>query len=347
MRKLVSVTVAVMFLFLASPFVSVMAYSSPSDGGGSHNTGSVLQLAVGTPTSPGVITYAGNQMWMQSGGQLVEMLVGGAPAAQGGDLSYNLVAKVTGLRASGTFSMKLSDSQDGVSMKALGRVVGYIPSVCFPNYDTPNALGQCASSDSSGIPAFFEAYLVGSLNMGGQTTQLNGVFLVESGILNPFGGPIVISAADNSIVIVATYSRSTVDWKGVQLAGVVSGTFNNAPVSGSFMQTVNAHEDLVTGMERELGTVSFVGMSISSLNAQGRFSGLSTTPTTGTMDCSSMMGLPPGTCTATALNSTGTFMMQAQDGTRMTGTYGIYWPAPSIVFGGQIYATVYQPDNHS
>ena len=338
---------AVMFLFLASPFVSVIAYSAPSDGGGSHNSGSALTLGVGTPTSPGVITYAGNQMWRQSGGQLVEMLVGGVPAAQSGDLSYNLVARVTGLSASGTFSLKLSDSQDGVLMNALGRVVGYVPSVCFPNYDTPNALGQCASSDSSGIPAFFEAYLVGSLNMGGQTTALNGVFLVETGILNPFGGPIVISAVDNSIVIVATYSRSNVDWQGVQLAGVVSGTFNNAPVSGSFMQTVNAHEDLVTGTETELGSVSLVGMSISSLNAQGHFSGSSTTPTTGTMDCSAIMGLPPGTCTATALSSTGTFMMQGQDGTRMTGAYGIYWPAPSIVFGGQISATVYQPNPHS
>ncbi len=342
-----SVTVAVMFLFLASPVVSVMAYSSPSDGGGSHNSGSALQLAVGTASSPGAITYAGNQMWMQSGGKLVEMLVGGVPTAQGGDLSYVLIAKVTGLSASGILTLKLTDSQDGVSMKATGRVVGYVPSVCFPNYDTPNVLGQCASSDSSGIPAFFEAHLVGSLNIGGQTTALNGVFLVESGILNPFGGPIVISAADNSIVIVASYSRSTVDWMGVQLTGLVSGTFNNAQVSGSFMQTVNAHEDLVTGTERELGTVSFVGMSISSLNAQGHFSGTSTTPTTGTMDCSTLMQLPPGTCTATALSSTGTFVMQGQSGTRITGTYDIYWPAPSIVFGGQISATVFQPSQHS
>ena len=323
---------AVMFLLIASPFASVVAYSVPT-GNGSHGNNSANPLSLTIDT--GVIAAAGDQTWKQSGGVLVDAMVEGSPIGPGGHINYHLQASVEGMSASGTFSMQLTDTQNGVSMMANGVVVAYDPSVCFPSY-------QCLSTDTSGIPAFFVVLITsGSVTDGSSSMSLVGsTFSVESGIMNPFGGPIVIASIDGSIVIVATYRQSSVDWQGVQLEGTVSGTLGSTPVVGGFTQTVNAHENLVTGTESETGIIA---MSVGSLNVQGHFSGSSTTPASDptNFDCSSTLGLPDGTCLATALVSTGSFTMHGQ-GTTVSGTYDIYWPAPSVVFGGTITATVQQ-----
>src|SRR5208337_4543678 len=138
---------------------------------------------------------------------------------------------------------------------------------------------------------------------------------------------------------VFTYAASTIDWYNVQSSGSLAGTLGATPVSGSFSMTTNAHEDLFAGTETESGTMTFYDMNPSYLDASGTFSGSSTIPTSDTIDCSSITGIP-GTCTETGLVSSGGFTLDP--GTLIEGTYGIDWTTPAFSFSGTATATVSQ-----
>ena len=247
-----------------------------------------------------------------------------------------------GMSSSGHFMISLTGTGvDGqaVSFTAYGQVVGEIPSICFPGYDSPNAAGVCPSTDQTAIPAFFEAPVTATETIGTTTTTAQLVLLIESPILSPLGAPIVIASTDGSVSIVATYQRASATWSNVGLAAVLSGTFNNQPASGTLSQVSNAVENFVTGTEYEWGTATFQNMSPDSLNAQGSYTGTSSVPTTGSFDCSGLAGLPEGTCTETGLISTGSFNIVG-NGPHISGSYSVTWPAPSVTYTGTITATV-------
>jgi hypothetical protein len=328
MNKLVVALTAVMFVLLASP-LGVSAYSNPAS-----NSSHDLQLSV----SNGIIQSAGNQHWTMSGGSLVGGIFAGEILSH---VDFALSADVTGLTASGTFSLGITgadQSGNRISFQEYGAVVGYVPSICFPTYTVPMPPAfSCSSADTSGIPAFFEVAL-SSGNAQSQTTSQTEVLLVESPILNPFGGPIVIDSTDGTIKIVATYRHADATWQNVQLAGALSGTLGTSAVSGMFTQTVNAKENFVAGTEKESGSITFMQMTPTILDMTGTFRGHSTVPTGG-IDCSAALGLPEGTCMETGLNSLGHFHLSSGTGASdptLRGKYSIVWPAPSIMFTGSI-----------
>lgn len=297
------------------------------------------QLSLGLS---GVITSAGRQSWSISGGVLAGAQLGQEIVPPGASIQYSLNANDRGTSSSGFFSMSMSGvTADGQTFtySATGPVVGMIPSICFPGYDSADANGNCPTTDNTAIPAFFIAAVSTTETLGSTTTTNQLTFLVEAPIMNPWGAPIAIASTDGSVSVVASYMSATATWSDVRLAGVLSGTYNDQQATGTFSQVANAYENFVTGTETEFGTVALQNMSPSSLNAQGVYAGSSTVPILGSFDCSALVGLPEGTCTETGLTSTGTFAMMGQSST-ITGSYVVNWPAPSVTFTGTITATV-------
>jgi hypothetical protein len=296
----------------------------------------------------GFITDAGPQQWTMSGGNLLFASVtrnGILGNSTWSSLTYLLDAKVTGLSASGRFYFNLhGTTKDGlnISLKVDASVVGAIPAICFPSYST----GSCAPGDTSEIPAFFLASGYVVVHIGSRTNENALVHLqIEDAALNPWGGPIIINSVRDRIVIVATYNQASTLWGGVKTAGTVSGVLGGVnpsasatPVTGGFAQKISAVENYVIGNETDLGKISLVGMSPSKLDSSGSFSGTSTIPTTGTIDCSPP-GFP-GTCTETGFSSLGSFNLSGEKGLTIQGRYNVTWPAPSVTFNGSISATV-------
>jgi hypothetical protein len=288
----------------------------------------------------GIIENAGPQDWKMSGGNLVTAVIASSPLVTSwSDLHYSLNATVNGVTSSGTFRFHiLGTTADGKNahLRLNAAVIGSVPGVCFPSYSVN---GTCTATDTSEIPAYF--VVAGTLITGSSSsdaTRTSVTLLVEVAALNPFGQPIVISSVDNSILIVATYNHARTLWGGVQVGGNVNGTMGkaNTPVSGYFAEKIVTTENYVTGVARDQGQISLVGMSPSTLNAQGTFHGTSTIPTVGSFDCSPP-GLP-GTCLATGFNSIGSFSLTNQKDWSIHGKYNVQWPAPSIIFGGTITA---------
>jgi hypothetical protein len=298
------------------------------------------QLSLGLQ---GIITSAGDQRWSVSGGNLVGAQLGQEMVPAGANLYYSMRADVNGLTSTGSVQLSLrGTTADGqsVSFSANGPIVGMVPSICFPGYDSPNAAGNCPTTDSSTIAAFFIAAVSTTETLGSTTTTNQLTLLIESPIMNPWGAPIVIASTDGSVNIVTTYSNAMATWSNVQLAGTLSGTYNGQAASGSFTQVANAVENFVTGTEYEFGSIAMQNMSPSSLNAQGAYIGNSSVPTSGSYDCSALAGIPEGTCTETGLTSTGSFLLMGQSGSTITGNYLVNWPAPSVTFSGTMTATV-------
>jgi hypothetical protein len=326
-KKLILCVLWMFFLLFASPIAaSAQSVRTSSDRSLQLTVAGNPLVALGT----GIIATK-DQQWFFSGRDLVRATVGGVNAnPSSSKVNYVLSAEVNGLSADGTFALSLSGTDSDrsqISYVVQGAVIGYAPSICFPSYTT--APSSCQTSDTSGIPAFFEIML-----SSGQ------ILLVETPIMNVFGGPIVIASPDGSVLIVATYNKAAVVWSNVQLAGSLSGTLGSIPVSGLFTQTVKARENFMTGRENESGTISFVHMTPSSLDSAGQFSGQSSTPTTGGIDCSVNLNLPPGTCILTGLLSHGGFALTGDNGVTVDGKYSIVWPAPSVIFSGSIAAQV-------
>ncbi len=307
----------------------------------------------------GIIADAGNQSWAIKDGILVGAQLGQESVPGGSIFDYSFSANVVGLSASGELELMLGGtSLDGqsINLAADGIVVGMIPSICFPSYQPPDSNGNCQSTDRSAIPALFEVASFVNETLGAITTHSQTLLLVEAPILNPFGGPIVISSIDGSMSIVTTYKHATATWRNVELIGTLDGVVTDGEngnsqlhaVDGMFNQTVNANENFVSGIEEERGSLSFVGMSPSYLDMKGFFRGFSEVPKDGGIDCSVALGLPEGTCVETGLHSAGIFTLEGfgshepplfpENG--LSGIYVVDWPAPSIYYGGTMQAAL-------
>jgi hypothetical protein len=306
--------------------------------GSSYSFAATKQQTLSLTIDQGGITNAGPQSWTMSGGSLVEALDTATSVlsnALWSSVNYSMSAHINGLSASGTFRVHLSGitaAGQKINVRVHTMINESIPAVCFPSYTS----GACATSDTSEIPAYFVAFGYVRIQTGNNFSPKYPIALeIEDAALNPFGGPIVIASTDGSLLIVATYSHADTVWNGVQTAGILSGTLGSTAVSGGFTQMIHTEENYVTGTASDHGQISLVQMTPATLDANGRFSGTSTIPTTGTVDCSPP-GLP-GTCTETGYTSTGTFKMDPA-GLTVSGSYAVQWPAPSVVFGGNITA---------
>jgi hypothetical protein len=332
-----TVSVLAVLFFASSIDVNAGAYSFAAKADKHQSLSLTIQ-------NYGLIASAGSQKWTMSGGVLGTAWDTATPALSSikwNALTYSLTADVNGLTASGKFTLSLSGTSDGssVTLRVHTTISGAVPAICFPSYTVPTT-GTCASGDMSEIPAYFLANGYVRVHTGSDPSTKTPISLmIEDAALNPFGGPIVISSMDSSptspptFLVVGTYDHARTVWQGVQTGGTLTGMFGSTPVSGSFVQTIHTQEDYVTGTATDSGQISLMGMNPTSLNANGKFHGTSTIPTTGTKDCSPL-GLP-GTCTETGYASTGTFSMDPS-GVQVTGNYNVLWPAPSVVFNGTI-----------
>ena len=295
-------------------------------------------------TISGSVGSSGQQDYTQSGGAVAfASILGEVVNTSTAVFTESLSASVDGLATSGTATFSLSgEFLDGNSF-TIGGTIGIfdaIPAEAFPLGCWDGIALPLPATCTSQVPAFF----VGAGEMDGTVASSLSSPLgmdLESAYLNPgpAPGPIVWASTDGSVVIVFTYAASTIDWYNVQSSGSLAGTLGATPVSGSFSMTTNAHEDLFAGTETESGTMTFYDMNPSYLDASGTFSGSSTIPTSDTIDCSSITGIP-GTCTETGLVSSGGFTLDP--GTLIEGTYGIDWTTPAFSFSGTATATVSQ-----
>jgi hypothetical protein len=313
--------------------------SSVNVNGDSYSFAASSKQTLNLSIQSGGITNAGPQKWTMSGGVLGAAVDSATPVLAGATWSvvnYSMTANVNGLSTSGTFGLHLKGTTAAgqkITVRVHTTINDSIPAVCFPSY---SITGVCAPGDTSEIPAYFIANGFVRVETGSSLSPKYPVtMIIEDAALNPFGAPIVITSADGSLLVVATYTHARTEWMGVQTAGTVAGTFGTTSVSGSFVQSIHTEENYVTGTAQDSGQIALVGMTPSTLDATGQFQGKSVIPTTETVDCSPP-GLP-GTCTETGYTSTGTFSLDPS-GVHLAGNYNVQWPAPSIVFGGTITA---------
>jgi len=285
----------------------------------------------------GMITNAGSQSYTIGGGQLV-----------GGSLFNNLVAPTRiGFSLYATVhgpqaAFGWGSLQVGTGFSARITITGVIQAAIFPlsptDYSNCNPQEQKCNSE---IPLFFTG--LATVTSKGSNGLQQIPIAIESPYWNPFGGPIFITSLDSttdpSISLIMTYTSATIYWSGVQIQGEILGSFGGGSVSGSFSQTVNSWENLVTGTESDFGSIAFVGMSNPILNAFGGFVGHTTFSLTNSYDCALEFGLPEGTCTATGATSDGSFWMTGK-GSLINGTYHTIWSVPSLFTTTTVMAAV-------
>lgn len=304
---------------------------------GSYSFADSKQQTLNLSIPSGWITNAGPQTWTMSDGVLVGAFDNATSILSKVTWSwvnFSMTANVNGLSSYGTFRMRLNGTTaagESIAVTFHTVINSSIPAVCFPSYSVS---GVCARGDTSEIPAYFIAYGYYRVHFGTYVSSEHPIALViEDAALNPFGGPIVVSSFDGSLVVVAGYMHARTLWQAVHTEGILSGTLGSSSVSGAFMQTTHSDEDYVTGKAQDYGSISLVKMSPSWLDSIGSFYGNSSIPTSGTIDCSPP-GLP-GTCTETGFLSTGNYWLDPK-GAVISGNYAVAWPAPSIIFGGNI-----------
>src|SRR5579863_6589727 len=216
-------------------------------------------------TLNGAILDSGSQTYYHTGGNLVEAVIGGVPLSPSGSVfHYSLHAVVSELAVTGYANFSLAAvGKDGGQFFVQGSapIDSMTPAESFPLGCTPGV--DC----TSGIPGLFSgtANVVveechGDYHSGHCSTLLQESvgMSFESAFLNPFGGPIFMASQDQAIFIVAGYTQSRVTWAGIQLGGAMSGSLAGSPVSGNFLMTVSATEDLRAGYELDHGTIAFV-----------------------------------------------------------------------------------------
>lgn len=277
----------------------------------------------------GGVTNLGTQTYTVSGGQVVYAMVNGQALNPGAKLSYSFVAIQDGFSTSGWGNLYLTGTIGGTKVDVNG----------YYSFDSIEALAQIGPSE---LPGFFISSAPNiMMNVGGSQLALSQPFAIETPYANPFGGPIVMSSADGaSLVIVATYSTGDIFWQGTQLQGAIGGTLGSTPASGMVTLTGNEQEDLVAGTAADSGTISFTGMTPSSLDVTGTYQGSDYIPAPNpAYDCSSYTGFP-GTCVETGFMSQGTF--KAGD---IRGAYSTTWSTPALAFYSTIQATVSQSQN--
>lgn len=273
----------------------------------------------------GMITNAGSQQYSIAGSHLVYGTYGGAPLS--GPVNYRVDATVSGLTTSGEASIFLGEGSQ--SMKVSVQITGEVPAAVFPLTPT---LSSCVSACTSEIPLLFTG--VATISGHGDSSPTYLPVAIESAYWNPFGGPILITSLDSqtqpTLFLIVTYNMAMIDWSQVMLEGAVYGTLGSAAITGGYATVTNSHENLVAGTEQDSGQIFLTGMSASSLNAAGKLSGTTTFTLAGSSDCSSLFGLPEGTCTATGASSSGHFQMTDAAGGRIVGSYSTIWSVPSL-----------------
>jgi hypothetical protein len=328
-KQATALALGLMFLALPTSATSSFAYRGwPTFGSYAPQQQQQLSLSLS-----GATLSAGTQHYSVSGGQvLFASVMGEQVNASSALLSYSYQATVAGSSTSGLSALQLTGTTlDGqpVTLTAQGMFGDMAHAVDLPLGCTVGV--NCVSS----IPAAFLGMSSVSMSVGSTSS---GAYSVptefESPYLSPWGGPIVIAAADNSFVVVTTYNQGSITWSNVQVGGVASGAFNGSPVSGNFAMTVNSYENLVTGFEADSGTVAFSGMSNAALNMQGWFLGYSTIPTQGAYSCAGG-ALPAGPCTEPGLNSYGLLSLSSGK-VKLEGSYQTVWTCPAIAFTSSV-----------
>ncbi|MDG6951768.1 MAG: hypothetical protein JRN12_08025 [Nitrososphaerota archaeon] len=272
----------------------------------------------------GMITNAGSQHYSIAGSHLVYGSYDGVPLS--GPVNYRVDATVSGLNTSGKASISLGEGSQ--SMKVSVQINGEIPAAVFP---LTQSLSNCISNCNSEIPLLFTG--LATISGHGDSSPTTLPVAIESAYWNPFGGPILItslSQTNPTLLLVVTYNMATIDWSQVVLEGAVSGTLGSAAITGGYATVTNSHENLVAGTEQDSGQIFLTEMSASSLNAAGKLSGTTTFTLAGSFDCSSLFGLPEGTCTATGASSSGNFQMTDATGGKIVGSYSTQWSVPSL-----------------
>ena len=279
----------------------------------------------------GGVSNLGRQTYTVSGGQVAFAEVAGqAIVPQNASITYDFNVVQTGVSSVGEASLNLTGtSSAGLRVSAVGSFVidGNVPAAELP-------VG-CSSGCRSALPFFFLANSSAvEITVGNSTQTKSETLEIESPYFNPLGAPILLTSADGSIVIAATYTEGSIMWVGTQLGGQLIGTLGSAPVTGSFNMTSNENENLVLGEAIDVGVLEFSSMTPASLDSGGVYIGLSTIPTAGTKDCSALTGVP-GTCAETGFVSAGEFFI-----TGNTGGYSTTWGVPALGFSSQIRASV-------
>lgn len=290
----------------------------------------------------GAIADAGRHQYTSQGGlPLFASVMGQQLDLAKTSFSYKIKAEVAGLSVTGQASFSLKgQTAGGESVKVTGNMrlneLQPVPGEVFP-------LG-CTSACQSEIVAFYIGAASVDISVGGVHQHAVVPVAFESAFLDPFGNPIVISSLDDgaTFTVVTTYTSADIHWLDVQTVGALSGTFNGSPVSGQF--TINSaakDENLLAGTETETGTMTFSSMSPGSLDVSGKYSGTSTIPTAGAVDCSALVTGIPGTCLETGFASQGAFQLSNHE-VKVSGTYQTSWLVPALGFTGSATATVTQ-----
>jgi len=281
----------------------------------------------------GGVNNLGTQIYNVSGGQTAYAMIAGQPVdPTTATLQYRLFATQSGLTTNGYASLSFTGTTTGgaaVSVSGRFSVSSIVPAAELPY--------GCTTTCNSALPFFFVGTSSNAqMTIAGSTQTVTETLSIESPYFNPWGAPIVLASADNSIVIAATYTQGSILWAGTKVGGAMFGTFGNSAASGTFNMTSGEYENLVKGTTFDAGTISFSSMNPSSLNARGFYTGSSTIPTTGTYDCSASTGIP-GTCTETGFQSGGQFTMNG-----MSGGYNTSWGVPAMGFSSSVNATIGQ-----
>jgi hypothetical protein len=273
----------------------------------------------------GIITNAGNQHYVISSGyHAAAGMVGDVPLSSA-QAKYSLDASVVGLSTFGTASLDLKAGSQ--SLHADIFIIDEMPAAVFP---LDSAFGNCVTNCNSEIPLMFLGFA--SITIPGASPFILPVG-IESAYWNPFGGPIVITSLESDtpfLTLLVTYNVATIDWTGVQLQGILGGAFGSEGVTGYYILTSNSHENLVVGNEQDSGTIAFAGIAVNALNAAGSYSGTTKFSLAGSVDCSTLTGLPEGTCTATGATSNGVFHMNGATGLKLIGSFSTMWSVPSL-----------------
>ena len=347
----------------------VFAYSGSE---GNSNRAQSLTFAVGSLTNPvGAIANFGDQKYTVTGGSVVLPLssVLGNPFSAA-SIHFSLSAEVRGLSVSGYAKFYLTGTSGGFPISVNGSYRINNAETSTPANAIQNlGSGTCtwmAENACSELPLSF----IGDANLlvtvgNAQPVSLKETIIMENPYLNPFGAPIVIASTDLAMVIVATYDVGTIVWSGTSVAGTLTGQLgsgqSSTQVTGMLSLNSTEIEDLVAGTATDSGQVALSGMSPSSLNVNGTYTGSSVIPTAGERDCSATLGFPTfpagqGICTQTGFNSAGQYVMrtgsnnnervnhndrgQARVQVTVVGQYATTWTVPALAFSTSGTATV-------
>jgi hypothetical protein len=300
-------------------------------------------------TMIGGINSVGGQNYVlnQDGSVAYASIHGLTISPAGSHLDYSLYAHVDGLSATGHASIHfVGTTAHGQKIELDGQVAirGMVPAEPFKG---------------SAIPSAFLGVLSGSGSIGGSSRSFSVPVSLESPFINPFGAPIVVTSLDaaNSIVLVSGYQAAKIMYSNVQVLTLsVTGNVGTTPVTaGNAALTTWAVEDLYSGIETEVGTISFYHMTPGFLDSSGHYAGKSIIPSASnclttygftpcTFDCTpdlplllgaptlNMAPLPGGLCTVTGFISSGAFQTHGAH-VQISGNYVTVWDIPAVTFG--------------